>query len=293
MDGCIAVVLNRAAGSAKDRQARRHLRELLGADVNVYSAAGGAELRKFALKCIEDGCRVVVAAGGDGTINIVASLLVGTGVALGVLPMGTLNHFARDVGIPPDIDAASRVILAGHSTLVDVGKVNDRFFINNSSLGLYPSIVRRREHRERTGTSRLLAFAAAIVFVLRRYPFLHAHIQIDGKEIDRRSPFLFIGNNHYELEGLRLGRRSRIDGGVLSLYTANRTGRFGLLRIAVSALFRRLQLNRDFEALAAHDLTIATRRKRVSVALDGEVVHMTPPLHYTVQPAALRVMVPA
>jgi diacylglycerol kinase family enzyme len=291
----IGVVLNDSAGSCNDRSLRGRIQESLGsgADVSIHSAPGGAELRAAATRYIQEGCNVLVAGGGDGTVSSLASLLVGSGIALGVLPLGTLNHFARDLGIPSDLDRASRVILAGHSTMVDIGELNGRFFINNSSLGLYPSIVRRRERRERTGSSRLLAFAAAIVFALRRYPFLDAHVRVDGNEIVRRSPFFFIGNNGYEVEGLRLGRRASVAGGSLSLYTANRTGRLGLLRIAVSALFRTLRRNRDFEILAAHELLISTHRKRLAVALDGEVVHMAPPLRYSIRPAALRVMTPA
>jgi diacylglycerol kinase family enzyme len=291
----IGVVINHSAGSPKDRSLRKRIEELLGAGavLKIHSASHGAGLRAAANRSIQEGCNVLVAAGGDGTVSSLAALLAGTGMTLGVLPVGTLNHFARDLGIPSDLNRASQVILAGHSTLVDVGELNGRFFINNSSLGLYPSIVRRRERSEKTGTSRLLAFAAAIVFALRRYPFLDAHIRVDGNEIDRRSPFFFIGNNHYEVEGLRLGRRSSLNGGSLSLYTAHRTGRVGLLRIAVSALLRRLRRNHDFEILAAHELQISTRRKRLAVALDGEVVHMTPPLQYSIRAGALRVMVPA
>lgn len=290
----IGVVLNKAAGSSSENNLRDRITELLGVGttLHIHSAPHGADLRSVAARAVQEGCEVLVAAGGDGTISGVASLLVDTGIALGVLPMGTLNHFARDLGIPPDLASAANVILAGHSRKIDIGELNGRFFINNSSLGLYPSIVRRRELSERTGSSRLLAFAAAIFFALRRYPFLHAHVRVDGKEIDRRSPFFFIGNNHYDVEGLRLGRRSCLDGGLLSLYTAHRTGRLGLLRIAIAALFHRLRLNRDFEIMTAHELSISTRRKRLAVALDGEVVHMTPPLRYSIRPGALRVMVP-
>ena len=295
MDLRIGVILNSSAGSAGDFRLRDRIRKLLSVDgrcLEFDSISRGADLRAAVDRCIQRGCNVLVAAGGDGTVSGLASLLINTGTILGVLPVGTLNHFARDLGIPPDLEGACKVILAGHSARVDAGKVNDRFFINNSSLGLYPSIVRRRERWERTGASRLLAFAAAIVFVLRRFPFLDVLVKADGHEIIRRSPFVLVGNNRYEVEGLRLGRRSTLTGGSLTLYTANRTGRLGLLRIALSALFRRLKQNRDFEIVSARELMIHTRRKRVAVALDGEVIHMTPPLRYSIQPAALRVMVP-
>src|SRR5450432_3405046 len=120
----IGVVLNDSAGSCNDRSLRGRIQESLGsgADVSIHSAPGGAELRAAATRYIQEGCNVLVAGGGDGTVSSLASLLVGSGIALGVLPLGTLNHFARDLGIPSDLDRASRVILAGHSTMVDIGE---------------------------------------------------------------------------------------------------------------------------------------------------------------------------
>jgi diacylglycerol kinase family enzyme len=140
--------------------------------------------------------RLIVAGGGDGTISAVAGALVDTGIALGVLPLGTLNHFAKDLGIPLELEAAVRVLAEGRTARIDVGEVNGRIFVNNSSLGLYPEIVRLRERQQkRFGRAKWVAFARAAVATLRRYPFLGVSLTIDGAKALRRTPFVFIGNN--------------------------------------------------------------------------------------------------
>jgi diacylglycerol kinase family enzyme len=234
-----------------------------------------------------------VAGGGDGTINAVASEIVGTDRLLGVLPLGTLNHFAKDLKIPLDLEGAASNILDGQAAQVDVGEVNGRIFLNNSSLGLYPSIVRHREkQQERLGRGKWPAFIWATLTVLRRYPFLSVRLSTDKEEMLRRTPFIFVGNNEYEMESFNVGARSCLDAGQLSLYTAQRTGRLGLLRFAIRALFGGLRDENDFDAVCTKEVFVETRRSRLRVATDGEVTVMNTPLHYRVRPGALRVLVP-
>jgi len=175
-----------------------------------------------------------------------------------------------------------------------VGEVNGQIFINNSSLGLYPRIVHRRDKlQEREGSGKWSAFFRASLAVLRRYPFLRVRLNADGQEIERKTPFVLVGNNEYRMESLQMGVRAHLDAGRLSLYVAHRTGRLGLLRLAVRALFGRLRQAKDFDALGAQEIRVETRRpKRLPVATDGEVNVMTTPLHYRVLPGALRVIVP-
>jgi diacylglycerol kinase family enzyme len=263
-----------------------------GWEVEQVEAPEGLTMSSAARKAIDQGAEVIIAAGGDGTVSAVAAVVAGTRAILGVLPLGTLNHFARDLHIPLDPREAAKVLVRGKVGNVDVGEVNGRRFINNSSLGLYPSIVRYRESREKTGWSRLLAFGAGCLVALRRYRFLRLHMEIDGTVYDRRSPFLFVGNNRYEVEGLRLGQRDKLDGGKLSLYLSDRTGRFGLIRIAISALLKRLKMRRDFIVLPAEAVVVQAHRKRLHVALDGEVIKMHPPLRYSIRPGILQVFRP-
>jgi diacylglycerol kinase family enzyme len=257
-------------------------------------AGSGAEMTAAARAALAEGRAIVVAGGGDGTINAVAAVLVGTGVAFGVLPLGTLNHFAKDIGIPLDLDGAVATIASGVRRNVDVGEVNGQIFLNNSSLGLYPDIVRDREKQQhRLGRGKWLAALWATVGALRRYPFLSVRLRLDdGQDQARRTPFVFIGNNEYIMHGFSIGARSRLDTGKLSLYVAQRPGRLGLLRLAWRALWGRLAQERDFDVLSAELLEIDTRHKRLRVATDGEVTVMVTPLRYSIRPGALNVIVP-
>ncbi len=292
-----AVILNAASGTGDKEAARDRLAELFresGLEARIQLARSGEEIIELARRAVRENCQPIVAGGGDGTINAVASEVVGTDRTLGVLPLGTLNHFAKDLNIPLDLDAAARVIIDGREASVDVGEVEGRIFLNNSSLGLYPSIVRHREkQQERLGRGKWPAFVWATLTMLKRYPFLSVRLSTDDQQLIRRTPFVFVGNNEYQMESFNVGARSCIDAGHLSLYVAHRTGRLGLLRLAWRALFGGLRDAEDFDALCTTEVVIETRRpKRLRVATDGEVTIMTTPLHYRVRPGALRVLVP-
>ncbi|MBC7501468.1 MAG: sphingosine kinase [Herminiimonas sp.] len=290
------VIVNASAGSGYDNAWSTQLADYFlaaGMKAEINLAKSGADMIDVARKAVADGCRIVVAGGGDGTINAVASVLVGSDVMLGVLPLGTLNHFAKDLGIPLILEDAVRVIAGRQAIRVDTGEVNGRLFLNNSSLGLYPDIVRDREKQQRRlGRGKWLAFTWATVAALRRYPFLNVLLHLNGTEQRIRAPFIFVGNNHYRMEGFNIGERDALDSGELSLYVANRTGRFGLLALALHALFGKLKQAKDFNMLQARDILIETRHNRLRVATDGEVTVMTTPLRYVMRPASLHVIVP-
>jgi diacylglycerol kinase family enzyme len=176
---------------------------------------------------------------------------------------------------------------------VDVGEVNGRVFINNSSLGLYPQIVAHREkQQEQLARGKWAAFIWAMLGALRRFPFLDLRITLEGKQLVRRTAFLFVGNNEYQINGFNLGGRKCIDRGNLGLYLTHRTGRFGLFRLGFHALFGRVEQAEDFDAFCVQEATIEARRPRLLVATDGEVTSLETPLYYRVRPRALRVMVP-
>ena len=294
----VEIILNASAGSGGQEEAKRTLREIFAAEsdmeAHVSLAQSGEEIVELARRAVADEeVQIIVAGGGDGTVNAVASELVGTGKTLGVLPLGTLNHFAKDLNIPLDLEGAARNIFEGETVKVDVGEVNGRIFINNSSLGLYPSIVRRREkQQERLGRGKWFAALWATLEVFRRYPLFSVRLSADGQEFRRRTPFVFIGNNEYQMDTFNLGARSCLDAGQLSLHLTRDIGRLGLLRLAASALFGRLREAKDFDALCTKEVWIETRRTRLRVATDGEVSIMKSPLHYRVRPAALRVITP-
>jgi YegS/Rv2252/BmrU family lipid kinase len=291
----IEVIVNATSGTGENAALKERLHELFARDgvvVHIELARSGHEISELAKRAALGNADIVVAGGGDGTINSVASQLLNTRKKLGVLPLGTMNHFAKDLHIPLELKAAVETIIEGHVANVDLGKVNDHVFVNNSSLGLYPSIIREREKQQRLGWGKWPAYIWAAIAVLRRYPFLNIRLDADGKEFASRTPFVFIGNNEYEMETLNIGGRACLDAGELSLYVTNRTGRLGLVRLAWRALFGGLRQEKDFLAMCTKEIWIETRRKRIRVALDGEVTVMEPPLHYRVLPGRLRVVVP-
>jgi YegS/Rv2252/BmrU family lipid kinase len=289
------VIVNASSGAGVRAGVRQRLVEAFeaaGTDARISLIADGAELVRLAHSAARGNAKTVVAGGGDGTMSSVAAALIGSDKTLGVLPLGTMNHFAKDLGIPLDMEGAVGTIAAGHAVRVDVGEVNGRIFLNNSSLGLYPRIIRERERQQRLGWGKWPAYVWAAFAVLRRYPFLEIRLSVEGRDLTDRTPFVFVGNNEYQMDRLTIGSRASLDRGQLSIYAASHTGRLGLIRLALRALLGDLRQDRDLLAFAAADLRVDTRRKRVRVALDGEVTVMEPPLSYRVRPGALRVLAP-
>jgi YegS/Rv2252/BmrU family lipid kinase len=292
----IAVILNARAGDddSPDADAVRAAcaRVGLSADVHALDADDDLDAVLDAVLARDPSC--VVAGGGDGTVNTVAARLVDHPHArLGVLPLGTLNHFARDLGIPLDLDAAVRVIADGHVATVDVGEVNGRVFLNNASIGLYASMVVQRERTRRLlGLGKWPAMARATWVALRDPASFDVAVSADGDAQHRRTPFLFVGNNDYTLSGPALGQRKRLDEGALSVYVLRPKNRWGLLWLGLRALFGAVSGERDLTAQRASELVVAAAREQVPVARDGEVADLTTPLRFRVRPRALRVCVP-
>jgi len=253
----------------------------------------GDRVAARARRAVSEGCRLVVAGGGDGTISAVASALVDSDATLGVLPLGTLNHFAKDLGIPLDVAGAVGVLAAGHTCAVDVGEVNGRVFINNSSLGLYPSLVYQREKRQAQGRRKWVAFVLALARVWRAYRRVRVIVHTEDGIRMIRTPFVFVGNNEYQLEGVRIGARARVDQGRLHVSMAPGLSRGQLLRVLGRALVGRLSAVDHLDTLLTDEVTIAAWRRRLPVALDGEVTLVPTPLRYRTRPGALRVCVPA
>jgi diacylglycerol kinase family enzyme len=268
--------------------------EAAGVDVQIVQLQSGAQTPDAARAAVSHGAAAVVAGGGDGTVSSVASVLVGGTIPLGVLPLGTLNHFAKDAGIPQDLDGAVATIAAAHLTRVDVGEVNGRTFINNSSIGVYPDIVVERETLRKQGHLKWTAFALATARILRRYRGLVVGLTADEATERARTAFLFVGNNEYQVDGLNLGGRTRLDGGQLFAYIAPRVHARQLPKLLALALAGRARAQYALESFATTELHVHTPgRHRLRVALDGEVTVMTRPLRYRIRPQSLRVIVPA
>jgi diacylglycerol kinase family enzyme len=294
--GGIAVVLNPASGTGTGESAAQKIAELFaarGAEATITLASDGASLREAADAAVEAGCRILVAGGGDGTVNALAGAVVGRDVRFGVLPLGTLNHFAKDLGIPLDIAAAVDVVLDGRAQPVDLGEVNGRIFLNNSSIGVYPSIVELRNRYGGSGMAKWAAAAWATLAVLRRRPFLGVRIETPDQAVVRRTPFVFVGNNEYRMAGLRAASRESLTGGRLAVYVMDAGGRRGLLRLAWQVFWRGADRVRELDLMLVKEAAVETRRRTLRVALDGEVMVLNSPLLYRSLPGAVRVTVPS
>lgn len=294
----IAVIINAGSGTQSDKDALiKNLQDGFNAHdlkADIKLAENGEELLEFAAKAAGSDYEIVVAGGGDGSVSAVAAAVIKSNKTLGVLPLGTLNHFSRDLKIPQTLNEAIGIIARGKTAEVDVGEVNGQIFLNNSSIGLYPRIVHKREQQQhRLGRSKWVAAFWASVLVLRRHPFLDIKLRLEDEKLMRRTPLIFIGNNEYEMEGFNIGRRASLDGGKLSLYILHRTGRWGLILLAARLLFGKLRQAKEFEEILTEECEIETRRtKFLLVAFDGEVTAMKPPLKYSIRAKELRVLVP-
>ncbi|HEV2854624.1 MAG TPA: diacylglycerol kinase family protein [Thermoanaerobaculia bacterium] len=292
----ITVIVNQGAGSVVSgdvsAESLRQSFQKEGTEAEVH-VIPGEQILETARQAVARGVDAVVAGGGDGTIRAVASVVTGGPVAMGVLPLGTLNHFARDLGIPTDLDEAVRLIPNGKVRALDVGDVNGEIFVNNSVLGFYPPVVKVRDwERREFGRNKWLATVSALFKVLPKIPFLHVHVKADGFEARRKTRFLFVGNNEYIMRAFNFGARERFDSGDLYLYIARTPSRFGLAGLALLSLVRDLKLTRGFDSWCLPEFTVGTRLKAIPVYLDGEVTSMKPPLRYRTRPRDLKVILP-
>jgi len=296
LSSTIPIIINAGAGNHLASSRARTITELFqaaGIPVDVRLAKTGPELDAMIRAAVDEHPKTLVAAGGDGTISTAASALVGTDIALGVLPFGTLNHFAKDLGIPLALEESVQNLIDNNVIAVDVGEVNGRIFINNSSLGMYPDMVRDRERQQaRLGRGKLRSLVWASIAVLRRFPFLTVRIDVESEKRVLVTPIVFIGNNEYQMEGFDIGARASLEGGTLCIYIVKKQGRAALVRLSLAALIGRLKQARDFEAHTATEVVIETRHAHILVSADGEVLRMTTPLRYRIRPRSLRVIVP-
>ena len=291
----VAVILNPSSGSAAGDTTSERIVELFAAEgraATVLAAGPGRTLADQARAALEAGCRIAVAAGGDGTVNAVATALLGRNVPLGVLPTGTLNHFAKDLGLPLDLAEAVHVAARGTVRRVDVGQVNGRVFLNNSSIGVYPKVVELRRRWESTGLGKWVAALWASLVVLRRRPFMGVRIRTADEAVVRLTPFVFVGNNEYRMVGLQAASRESLADGRLALYVMHASVRRSLLLLAWEVLWRGVDQVRELELFLVSAATVETRRRHLQVSLDGEVTSLASPLEYRILPLALEVMVP-
>jgi YegS/Rv2252/BmrU family lipid kinase len=292
------VIINDKAGTPVNKGADNLIEEInnqfnaAGSEAEVILISDGDCIPKIK-QAVEENYDVIAAAGGDGTISSVAAELVNKNIPLGVIPFGTLNHFAKDLNIPLTIKEAIENILKMKTARIDVGAVNGKYFINNSSIGLYPKVVKHRKNEtERLGGKKWLAMGKSILRVFKIYPLFHTEIKLNGKIIKGKTPFIFVGNNEYQFDLFNLGSRLKLNEGFLSVYIPKTSNRLALLKFTLLGLINKLRQEKNFITSEAEEFKINSSKKILEVALDGEVVHLAPPLNYKCIPESLNVIVP-
>ena len=290
------VLLNPSAGSLFVRKARSDPARVaaafaaagLEADVRVVA---GEDLQPAVHAAARRHADMLVVGGGDGTVRAAAAALVGTGMPLGVLPLGTFNHFARDIGMPFHLDRAVAALAAGSVRPVDVAEVNGHIFVNSAVMGSYPRLVEAREkHRQRRRISKWRAAVLALGATLYDLPSVDLTLTTPTIATSITTSFLLVGNNRYGVGPRDLGRRTRLDEGVLSVYAAFGDRR----RDAFGSLFRAMagvsEQGGELQAATLTELTVGADAARVAIAFDGEVRRLAPPLRFSLLPGALRVV---
>ncbi len=293
-EGPTAVILNPASGSGTAATVDRitQLFAARGRTAAITLLGDGVSVPDVVHEAIRAGAPAVVAAGGDGTVSAVAAALIGSDVPLGVLPVGTLNHFAKDLGLPLKLEEAVQVVQDRNVRVVDAGDVNGRIFLNNSSIGVYPRLVRLRDRYRESGITKWIAAVWAGLAVLRLRPFMGVRIESPEGVLLRRTPFVLVGNNEYQMSGLDATSRESLTRGKLAVYVMKAQGRPSLLRLAWQVLRRGVDQTPELDFLSVAEATVETRRRHLQVALDGEVVTLQSPLRYRILPGVLRVLAP-
>ena len=292
----ICCIINSSSGSAGESPVRL-IGELFakhGIIPKILAPRDGSSITTLAKDAMQQDYNIIVAGGGDGTVNAVAAAIVGhSAIKFGILPMGTFNHFARDLGIPTDMEKAVEIIIAGHVESIDAGEVNGRIFVNNSSLGLYPAMVRLREGLQKSGHRKLLAGLWAALRIFIRFRRLHLELHLaTGAVLKHNALMLFVGNNTYDTSLTTLGTRPSLERGQLWVIMPNASTRWGLLLNLIAILSGHEKAS-DALTFEATDLIVTSNRRMLKVATDGEVLNLRPPLRYRTRPKSLQVIVPA
>lgn len=290
----ICVVANPGSGrNSRDADAIRRAMAAFGPGVTLRRWRKGADLDTFVQQAVAEGFSTIVAAGGDGTVMGVAHALKGGGANLAVLPLGTFNYFARGLGLPQEPEAAARAILAGHPKRISVGTVNGQLFLNNASIGLYPTILQAREDiYARWGRSRIMAHWSVLRTLVRFQRPMEMEIEVDGHSLRLRTPLVFVARSAYQLERFGLQGAQAISDDRFAVFVAHGGSRWALFKLALRLALRRVQVGRDVDLHYAHTLDIATAKRRPRVAFDGEKRRMLSPLAFRIEAGALSIILP-
>ena len=301
VDVPLFILLNAGSGHAATELQRETIEAVLHAAGRSFTLSvvdDPAQLcalaQSMAARAREQG-GILVAAGGDGTINAVAGKALEAGCQFGVLPQGTFNYFGRAHGIPEDLGDAVRALLGAQVHAVQVGMVNERIFLVNASIGLYPQILEEREaDKKQFGRSRVVALLSMIKTALGAPQYLRIELERDGKLQKMRTPMLFVGNNRLQIEQLGI---AALDDGKLVAIAPRSVGRLGMIALMLRGALGRLGQASNlvvfgFRSLGVKQVTLYGKRRRIKVAMDGEVTLLDTPLVFRVLEGRLLLLKP-
>ncbi len=296
MRGAIEVILNAKSGSQKSDEARAAIEKVFrdsGRPFHITTAMGDRLNEVTEEKAASD-CDVLVAAGGDGTICCVAEAALRSGKTLGVIPLGTFNYFAKNLGIPVEPEEAAKVILDGETVRAPVLDLDGRLILNNTSIGIHPAVLlKRRQMYRRWGRNQISAYASVLLTAFQPPPRLRVRLATEEGEVVRETPLVMICSNAFQMEAFALAGKECLEDRKFALYVARMAGRATILRHGLRALFRRLRPKIDYEVICTSDVTIETlRRRRFRAAVDGELERLESPLHFRVGSKELCVLAP-
>lgn len=292
----LCVIVNAKSGRREGAGLTEKLRDLLAPKVAQFELRPlrkGSRIDEQIRRAVKDGFDLIAVLGGDGTQSAAADALAGTDAVMAVLPGGTFNFFARDLGVGDTVDQALETLLNGQVRRIDVGDVNGRVFLNNTSFGAYPDILEKRESfYRRFGRSRIGAYWTVLTTLtqLRRPLVLHA--RVNGEMKDFETGLAFVAKNAYQIESLGLDGAEALREDRLAVFIARATGGWGLIGAALRLAFGLSARERDFDLICSRDLIIETRPDKRLIARDGEKERMPGPFHLKVRPDALSVVVP-
>jgi diacylglycerol kinase family enzyme len=298
------IILNAGSGAEEAELRRSTINDVLtdaGRAFHLTVVEDGEQLVGIARRMVEEARvlgGIVVAAGGDGTINAVARQTVASGCPFGVLPQGTFNYFARTHGIPEDLEQAVRALLVSRVHPVQLGIVNEHIFLVNASIGLYPRLLEERELATRQyGRSRVVALLAAVWTLLSWTRHLRISLELDGKTQNLRTSTLFVGNNRLQMEQVGIAPlTAALEDGKLAAIAPKRVSKWGMLGLLARGAIGRLG---DAENLVVFGFKRMTVKKRglqrkhtIKVAMDGEVTRLATPLEFRVLEGQLLLLKP-
>jgi diacylglycerol kinase family enzyme len=296
MANSIEVILNADSGAQEAAGSRAILEKAFAASGRSFgiSVAAGDEIGRVAQEKAQSDCEVLVAGGGDGTICGVAEAARKFNKTLGVLPLGTFNYFAKSLGIPLELEEASRVILDGATVRASVLDLDGRLVLNNTSIGIHPAVLlQRRKLYRRWGRTQLNAYLSVLLTAFQPPPRLRVRLATDNGEVVRETPLVMICSNSFQMETFGLAGKECLVAGKFALYVARMGGRATICRLGLRTAFRCLRPEIDYEVICTSDVTIETlRRRSFRAAVDGELEQLQSPLRFRVAPQPLCVLAP-